>query len=110
MDLTESLDGPGVDMCSGADREGNSGGEWRLLEEVVRRPDLLDYWDPSQRKVERISTNSLFALATGKPHWIQSAAPKLSAEAIRLVVSSVRSKKPLPACAKSKLPKLGAAC
>jgi len=85
-------------------------GDESYLEGVVRRSDFIDYWDPSQHKLARISSNSLFALATGKPHWIQSAAPKLSTEAIRLVVSSVRSKKPLPACAKSKLPKLGAAC
>ncbi|MGC9974349.1 MAG: alpha/beta hydrolase [Gaiellaceae bacterium] len=85
-------------------------GDESYLEQVTQRSDLRDYWDPSQRKLAHISTNSLFAVATGKPHWIQSAAPKLSAEAIRLVVASVRSKKPLPECAKSKLPKLGAAC
>jgi pimeloyl-ACP methyl ester carboxylesterase len=85
-------------------------GDESYLEEVVQRPDLRDYWDPSQRDLVRLSTNSLFALATGKPHWIQSAAPSLSAEAIRLVVASVRSNKSLPVCSKSKLPKLGAAC
>jgi pimeloyl-ACP methyl ester carboxylesterase len=85
-------------------------GDESYLEEVVQRPDLRDYWDPSQRELARLSTNSLFALATGKPHWIQSAAPNLSAEALRLVVASVRNKKRLPVCSGSKLPKLGAAC
>jgi hypothetical protein len=85
-------------------------GDESYLEGITQQSDFLDYWNPSQRKLARISTNSLFAIATGKPHWIQSAAPNLSAEAIRMVVSSVRDKKRLPTCVKSKLPKLGAAC
>ena len=85
-------------------------GDESYLEQLVQRSDFLDYWDPSQQKLARLSKNSVFALATGQPHWIQQAAPKLSAEAIRLVVASVRSGKPLPTCTKSKLPKLGAAC
>jgi pimeloyl-ACP methyl ester carboxylesterase len=85
-------------------------GDESYLEQATGRSDLSDYWDPAQHGLARLSTNSLFALATGSPHWIQSAKPKLSAEAIRLVVTSVRSGKRLPACAKSKLPKLGAAC
>jgi hypothetical protein len=85
-------------------------GDESYLEQLVRRPDFLDYWNPAQQKLARLSKNSLFVLATGRPHWIQQAAPALSAEAIRLVVSSVRSGKPLPTCAKSKLSKLGAAC
>jgi hypothetical protein len=85
-------------------------GDESYLEQVTQRSDLLDYWNPSQQKLARLSKNSLFALVTGQPHWIQSAAPKLSAEAIRLVVAAVRNKQPLPTCVKSKLPKLGAAC
>lgn len=85
-------------------------GDKSFLQQAVGRDDLLDYWDPHQRALARISTNSLFAIATGKPHWIQSAAPNLSAEAIRLVVASVRNKKDLPTCAGSGLPRLGAAC
>ncbi|MGD0273017.1 MAG: alpha/beta hydrolase [Gaiellaceae bacterium] len=85
-------------------------GDESYLEQATQRSDLRDYWDPSQQEFARLSTNSLFAIATGKPHWIQSAAPDLSAEAIRLVVVSVRSKRSLPVCSKSKLPKLGAAC
>ncbi|MGA9762473.1 MAG: alpha/beta hydrolase [Gaiellaceae bacterium] len=85
-------------------------GDESYLEELTQKPDFLDYWNPAQQKLARLSRNSLYALATGQPHWIQSAAPNLSAEAIRLVVGSVRSGKPLPACTKSKLPKLGAAC
>jgi pimeloyl-ACP methyl ester carboxylesterase len=85
-------------------------GDESYLEQVTGRSDLRSYWDPRQRSLARISTNSLFAVAVGKPHWIQSAAPGLSAEAVRLVVASVRSKKSLPACSKSKLPRLGAAC
>ncbi|MGZ4410937.1 MAG: hypothetical protein ACXVY8_02265 [Gaiellaceae bacterium] len=48
-----------------------------------------------------MSSRSLLAIAEGPPHWIQSAEPDLAAEAIRLVVASVRSGKALPACADS---------
>ncbi|HEY5478914.1 MAG TPA: alpha/beta fold hydrolase [Gaiellaceae bacterium] len=85
-------------------------GDESYLEGLTQKPDFLDYWNPAQQKLARLSKNSVFALATGQPHWIQQAAPKLSAEAIRLVVASVRSGKPLTTCAKSKLPKLGATC
>ena len=85
-------------------------GDESYLEGVTHRSDLRDYWDPRQHELAGISTSSLFAVATGSPHWIQSARPNLSAEAIRMVVASVRSKKALPTCAASKLPKLGAAC
>lgn len=50
------------------------------------------------------------ALILAGTHWIQSAAPNLSAETIRMVVASVGSKKALPVCTASKLPQLGAAC
>jgi hypothetical protein len=85
-------------------------GDESYLEQATQRTDFLDYWSPAQQKLAGLSTNSLFAVATGSPHWIQSAKPDLSAEAIRLVVSAVRTKKHLPACADSKLPKRGAAC
>ncbi|MGA9762474.1 MAG: alpha/beta hydrolase [Gaiellaceae bacterium] len=85
-------------------------GDMSFLQQSVQRDDLVDYWDPHQHELAKISSNSLFAVATGSPHWIQSAKPNLSAEAVRLVVSAVRSGKPLPACTTSKLPKLGAAC
>lgn len=85
-------------------------GDESYLEGLTEKPDFLNYWNPAQQKLARLSKNSLLALATGQPHWIQQSAPRLSAEAIRLVVSSVRSGKPLSSCAKSKLPKLGAAC
>jgi pimeloyl-ACP methyl ester carboxylesterase len=85
-------------------------GDESYLEQVTHRSDLRDYWDPRQHELAGISTNSLFSIVTGKPHWIQKAAPDLSAEAIRLVVASVRSKNALPTCAASRLPKLGAAC
>jgi hypothetical protein len=85
-------------------------GDESYLEQTTQRADFLDYWNPAQQKLAGLSANSLFAVATGSPHWIQSANPDLSSEAIRLVVASVRSKKPLPACAASKLPKLNGAC
>ncbi|MHB8059360.1 MAG: alpha/beta fold hydrolase [Gaiellaceae bacterium] len=86
-------------------------GDESYLEQLTHRPDLrAEYWNPGQHQLAGISSNSLFAVATGKPHWIQSAAPNLSAEAVRLVVASLRAKKALPACAASKLPRLGAAC
>jgi pimeloyl-ACP methyl ester carboxylesterase len=86
-----------------------AGDESYLIQET-HRSDLRDYWDPAQHRLASLSTNSLFAVAIGSPHWIQSANPKLSVEAIRLVVGSVRSGKALPACAKSRLPELRGAC
>ena len=85
-------------------------GDMSFHQQAVQRDDLIDYWDPHQHQLAKISSNSLFAVATGSPHWIQSARPNLSAEAVRLVVAAVRNKKPLPACRASKLPQLGAAC
>lgn len=87
-------------------------GDESYLEQLTGKSasDFLGYWDPHQHALARLSSNSLFAVATGSPHWIQSAKPNLSAEALRLVVNAVRSKKSLPLCSKSRLPKLGAAC
>ncbi len=85
-------------------------GDDSYLRSATGQANFLDYWHPAQLALARISSNSIFAVATGSPHWVQSGAPDLSAEAIRLVVSSARSKKALPACEKSKLPRLGGAC
>jgi hypothetical protein len=85
-------------------------GDESYLEQVTGRSDLKDYWDPAQRSLARLSSNSLFAVAKGSPHWIQSAKPDLSAESIRLVVDSIRAGRHLPACAETKLPSLGAIC
>ena len=85
-------------------------GDESYLTRLTGQIDFTDYWTPAQHELARLSSNSLFAVATGSPHWIPSAAPELSLEALRLVVASVRSKKPLPACSRSKLPRLGAAC
>jgi len=49
-------------------------------------------------------------VARGIGHGIPQEAPRLSTEAVRLVVNAARTHKKLPACGKTKLPKLGGNC
>jgi pimeloyl-ACP methyl ester carboxylesterase len=75
------------------------------------KKDFQGYWSSRQRELSRISTNSLLALAPGVTHdQITEDPPGPSASIMRLVVSAVRSGKPLPSCAQSGLPALGAKC
>lgn len=66
--------------------------------------DFQAYWDSAQRALARISSNSIFAVATGSTHMIPENAPRLTVEAIRLVLVAARAHKRLPACMSTKLP------
>ncbi len=85
-------------------------GDESYLEQVTGRSDLTDYWRPAQQALAQISSNAILVLAEGSPHWVQSGAPDLSAEAVRLLVTAVRSGHVLPPCARTRLPALGASC
>jgi pimeloyl-ACP methyl ester carboxylesterase len=85
-------------------------GDESYLEQVTGRSDLDDYWYPAQRALARLSSNSILVTADGSPHWVQSGAPDLSAEALRLVVASVRGGHALPPCSRTRLPALGGVC
>ncbi|MGA9762869.1 MAG: alpha/beta hydrolase [Gaiellaceae bacterium] len=74
------------------------------------KSDFYDYWDSAQRALARISSNSVFAVATSIGHEITVNAPALTEETMRLVVNAVRTRATLPACAASTLPKKGGAC
>ena len=74
------------------------------------KTDFKYYWDSRQRALARISTNSIFVVAKNSGHGIPQDAPRLSNEAMRLVVNAARTHKKLPACGKTKLPKLGGNC
>jgi hypothetical protein len=54
--------------------------------------------------------NGRLAEAVGSGHSIQDDRPALVVEAVREVVHAVREKKPLPACQKSRLPRVGGRC
>ena len=58
----------------------------------------------------RRSTNSMWVNAPGIGHGIPSEAPRLAVEAIRLVVTSVRTGARLPPCAQTPLPNVGGRC
>jgi pimeloyl-ACP methyl ester carboxylesterase len=68
------------------------------------------YWSARQRALTRISTDSVFAVARGSSHNIPLDNPKLTLEAIRLVVDSARERTHLPKCPTSRLPVLGGIC
>jgi RTX calcium-binding nonapeptide repeat (4 copies) len=58
----------------------------------------------------RRSTNSILVNARGIGHFIAGEAPRLAVEAIRLVVTSVRTGGKLPPCAQTPLPSVGGSC
>ena len=58
----------------------------------------------------RRSTNSILVNAPGIGHIIAAEAPQLVVEAIRLVVTSVRTGGKLPPCAQTPLPSVGGSC
>lgn len=72
--------------------------------------EFQSYWDSSQRSLARISSNSIFVVATKSQHDVVATAPALSVEAMRIVVNAVRKHAKLPSCAGSTLPKKGGAC
>ncbi|MGZ4383619.1 MAG: alpha/beta fold hydrolase [Gaiellaceae bacterium] len=71
---------------------------------------FLKYWDARQRALAKISSNSIFFVAKQTNHDVPYTAGTLIAESIRLVVESIRTGEPLPACAETRLPSLGALC
>ena len=74
------------------------------------KSDFYAYWNSAQRKLAKISSNSIFAVATSIDHEIPSNAPDLTDEAMRLVVDAARKHAKLPSCADSTLPANGGAC
>ena len=74
------------------------------------KSDFYAYWDSAQRALAKISSNSIFAVATSIDHEIPSNAPDLTDEAMRLVVDAARKHAKLPSCADSTLPAKGGAC
>jgi alpha-beta hydrolase superfamily lysophospholipase len=72
---------------------------------------VLDSDDTSDgAALARRSTNSMLVNAPGIGHVIPFEAPQLVVEAIRLVVTSVRTGGKLPPCAQTPLPGLGGSC
>lgn len=74
------------------------------------KTDFQHYWDSSQRVLAKISTNSIFVVATGVVHEIPENAPELTNAAIKLVLDAARTHRKLPGCARTKLPRLGGNC
>lgn len=74
------------------------------------KSDFYSYWDSAQRALAKISSNSIFVVATSIGHEIPVNAPSLTDEAMRLVVNAVRTHAKLPACSGSTLQKKGGAC
>jgi hypothetical protein len=64
--------------------------------------------DPAD--LARRSTNSILVHAPGIGHIIPAEAPQLTVEAIRLVVTSVRTGANLPPCEQTPLPNAGGKC
>jgi pimeloyl-ACP methyl ester carboxylesterase len=68
------------------------------------------YWDSRQRALAKISTSSMFLLATQNDHNLPVGAPALTAAALKLVVRAGQTKTRLPSCSATDLPKLGGTC
>jgi pimeloyl-ACP methyl ester carboxylesterase len=62
------------------------------------------------KRLARRSRSSILVRADEAAHDIQMGAPGLTAEAFRLVIAAARTRLPLPACAATKLPRMGGAC
>ena len=62
------------------------------------------------KRLARRSRSSILVRADDAGHDIQLEAPGLTAEAFRLVIAAVRTRIPLPACAATKLPRMGGTC
>jgi hypothetical protein len=67
-------------------------------------------WLRLQKQLARLSTSSILARANEAGHAIQFQAPGLTAEAFRQVIAAARTQSPLPPCASTPLPRLGATC
>jgi pimeloyl-ACP methyl ester carboxylesterase len=60
--------------------------------------------------IQRRSTNVLGASASQYSHFVYADAPGLAYEAIRIALAAARAGGPLPSCAQTVLPKIGARC
>lgn len=60
--------------------------------------------------VRRRGTNVVIAAAPQYSHFVFSDVPGLAYEAIRVAIAAVRAGGPLPACAQTRLPQVGARC
>lgn len=68
------------------------------------------YWHKRQQALAKISSNSIFFVATSTDHFIELENPALVAKTIKLVVASARTHKRLPSCRAANLKRLGARC
>ncbi|MGH3078897.1 MAG: alpha/beta fold hydrolase [Gaiellaceae bacterium] len=80
----------------------------------ARRPAYNYRLSPQEligfKRLARRSRSSILVRADDASHGIQLDAPGLTAEAFRLVIGAVRSRLPLPACAATKLARMGGTC
>jgi pimeloyl-ACP methyl ester carboxylesterase len=75
------------------------------------RPTIALYVDYDGADFARRSSNNILARPPiGVGHAIGLEAPAFAAEAVRIVVASIRSGIPLPACEQTALPSLGGRC
>lgn len=73
-------------------------------------PEFAPYWQSAQKALAARSTDSIFVVAARSDHEVEYDQPALLSASVKLVVAAVRTKKPLPACAATTLPKLGGRC
>jgi pimeloyl-ACP methyl ester carboxylesterase len=78
--------------------------------DVPEVPDPEAFWLGLQKGIARDSTNGILARADNVDHGIPQGNAPLVAGAIRTVVGAVRASAPIPACAQTSLPSLGATC
>jgi len=78
--------------------------------DVPQIPDPEGFWLGLQKAIARDSSSSILARADDADHGIPQENPQLVAGAIRTVVTAVRSSEPVPPCAQTPLPGLGATC
>ena len=85
-------------------------GEDMQLPQMPRADAFPSWWRAQQRRVARLSSNSLVTTATQSDHVVARAQPAIVVEAIRLALRSLQTHRKLPDCRKTRLPKLGATC
>jgi D-alanyl-D-alanine carboxypeptidase len=73
-------------------------------------PGFEALWSKWQKQLALLSTSSTLARADRSGHAILLEQPDLTTEAFRQVITAVRARAPLRACAATPLPRLGATC
>jgi pimeloyl-ACP methyl ester carboxylesterase len=71
---------------------------------------LTAFYPDLGRELARLSTNKILADAPQADHNLPGSRPQLTLEAIKLVLTAVRSGSPLPGCAQTALPAAGGTC